>query len=139
MTDHRPGVKTLLPLLFTFLLLSGTRLQAQDGQALFQQNCASCHAVNKELTGPALAGVETRGPWTDRKQLYAWIHNPAKYMANDPYAQGLKASHGNVLMTAFPQLSEKEIDAILDYIKKTPPPAAGGGANGAPAPENPVQ
>ena len=33
---------------------------AQDGKALFTANCASCHAVNKRLTGPALAGVEER-------------------------------------------------------------------------------
>lgn len=130
MTDHRPGVKTLLPLLYILLLLSGTRLQAQDGGALFQQNCASCHSVTKDLTGPKLAGVESRGPWADRKQIYAWVHNPAKYMASDPYTQGLKASHGGVMMTAFPQLGDKEIDAIIDYINKTASAAPAAGAGG---------
>ena len=38
------------------------------GKQLFQQNCASCHSITKDLTGPALAGVEERGPWTDRKK-----------------------------------------------------------------------
>jgi len=131
MTDQRPGVKALIPLLYIFLLFSGARLQAQDGGALFQQNCASCHAVNKDLTGPKLAGLETRGPWADRKQIYSWVHNPSKYMQTDPYTQGLKASHGNVVMTAFPQLGEKEIDAIITYVNKTAAavaaaPAAGG-------------
>jgi mono/diheme cytochrome c family protein len=131
MTDQRPGVKTLFSFLFIVLLASGTGLQAQDGGGLFQQNCASCHAVNKDLTGPRLAGVETRGQWADRKQLYAWIHNPSKYMQTDPYTQGLKASHGNVMMTAFPQLSEKEIDAIIDYVNKTASAAPAAGAAGA--------
>ncbi|MEP7257850.1 MAG: c-type cytochrome, partial [Flavitalea sp.] len=75
MIDQRTGVKALIPLLLILTLLSFNAVQAQDGGSLFQQNCASCHAVNKDLTGPRLSGVEGRGPWSDRKQLYAWIHN----------------------------------------------------------------
>ena len=36
--------------IFLFITLSssiGNQLNAQDGKALFSQNCASCHAVNK--------------------------------------------------------------------------------------------
>src|ERR1044072_8230764 len=29
-----------------------------DGKMLFQDNCASCHSVLKDLTGPALSGVQ---------------------------------------------------------------------------------
>jgi mono/diheme cytochrome c family protein len=130
MIDKRPGVKNLIFLFFVLLFSSGERLFSQDGAQIFQNNCASCHAVNKDLTGPALKGVEERGPWTDKKKIYDWVHNPAKFMASDPYTQGLKASHGGVMMTAFPQLENKEIDAILAYIDKTakatPAPAAGG-------------
>lgn len=126
MNDHRPGVKTLLQLFLIFIFSVG-KLQAQDGAAIFQQNCASCHALNKDLTGPKLAGVEGRGPWSDRKKLYAWIHNPAKFMQTDPYTSGLKQQYGGVMMTAFPQLSEKEIDAIITYISKAPAAPAGGG------------
>ncbi len=129
MIDYRPGVKTLFQLLFILALTSAGQLKAQDGAAIFQQNCASCHAINKDLTGPRLAGMEERGPWGDRSKLYAWIHNPAKFMQTDPYTQELKNSHGGVVMTGFPQLSEAEIDAIVDYVNKaaaaTPPPAAG--------------
>ena len=132
MTDQRPRVKILASIVFIFTVLSGVKLYAQDGGALFQQNCASCHAVNKDLTGPALAGLETRGKWADHKELYAWIHNPTKYMASDPYTQGLKAARGGTMMTGFPQLSEKEIDAIVSYINKvaSAAPAAGAGATG---------
>ncbi|RYF96352.1 MAG: c-type cytochrome [Chitinophagaceae bacterium] len=126
MNDHRIGVKTLLQLFLIFIFSVG-KLQAQDGAAIFQQNCASCHALNKDLTGPKLAGVEGRGPWSDRKKLYAWIHNPAKFMQTDAYTAGLKQQYGGVMMTAFPQLSEKEIDAIITYISKAPAAPAGGG------------
>lgn len=133
MIDQRRGVKTLIPLFLILLLSSVNRLQAQDGATIFQQNCASCHAINKDLTGPRLAGVESRGPWADRKQLYAWIHNPAKFMQNDAYTQGLKQQYGGVVMTGFPQLSEKEIDAIIDYVNKAAAATPAAGAGGASA------
>lgn len=60
--------------------------------------------------------VEERGPWGNRKQLYAWIRNPASYMRSEPYTAGLFKEYG-VMMQAFPNLSEKDIDAILDYIR----------------------
>ncbi len=109
-----------LCLVFVSLLI-GDKLFAQDGKTLFQTNCASCHAINKKLTGPALAGVEDRGPWSDRKKLYAWIHNPAGFAKTEPYAANLIKEYNGILMTGFPGLSEKEIDAIITYIN-TPAP-----------------
>jgi mono/diheme cytochrome c family protein len=140
MNDQRPGVKTLIQLFFLLIFSTGNKVYAQDGAAIFQQNCASCHAINKDLTGPRLAGFESRGPWADRKQLYAWIHNPAKFMQNDPYTQGLKQQYGGAMMTAFPQLTDKEIDAIVTYINKAaaaaPPPVNGQVADGVVADES---
>ena len=81
--------KSLTLCLVLVSLLIGDKVFAQDGKALFQTNCASCHAVGKKLTGPALAGVEERGPWSDRKKLYAWIHNPAGFAKTDAYAANL--------------------------------------------------
>ena len=108
--------------------------RAQNGEQLFKQNCASCHAIDKVLAAPALGGVLNRGPWAeDKKHLYEWIHNPAGFMAKDPYTQGLKAQFGSV-MPPFPQLKESEIDAIIDHVMN--PPTAGGGGktpSGAPA------
>ncbi len=100
-------------------LLIGDKLFAQDGKALFQTNCASCHAINKKLTGPALAGLEERGPWGDRKKLYAWIKNPAGFAKTDAYAAALIKEYG-VLMSNF-NLADAEIDAIVKYIN-TPAP-----------------
>ena len=92
-----------------------------NGEQIFKQNCASCHAINKEVVGPALAGVLKRGPWAqDKKKIYAWIYNPPKFMAKNVYTQELKAKYG-VMMPLFPNLSEKEIDEIFDYIKSGTP------------------
>ena len=103
-----------------FFLLSGFLFSvssfAQDGHALFTANCASCHAVNKKLTGPALAGVEDR--WPSRDKIHDWVHNSTKVIqSNDAYAVGLFNEYNKTQMTAFPQLSTKDIDAILDYVK----------------------
>lgn len=106
--------------LFITILFFGNKTFAQDGRVLFQAKCASCHALDKQLTGPALAGVEGRGPWSDRKKLYAWIHNPAGFAKTEPYAANLIKQFGGVLMTNFPDLTEKDIDAIVQYIN-TPP------------------
>jgi mono/diheme cytochrome c family protein len=89
---------------------------AQDGHALFMANCASCHKVDQKLVGPALAGVESR--WPDRKAIHAWVHNSAAVIkSGDPYAVSLFNEYNKTPMTPFPQLSEKDIDAILDYVK----------------------
>ena len=126
-------IRVVITLLVSFII--GFQANAQNGQAIFSGNCASCHAVNKRLTGPALSGVEGRGPWSDRKQVHAWVHNPAGYMKADPYTAGLYKEY-QVMMTAFPGLSDKDIDAVLDYIKTVPAASAatpGTGTSAAPA------
>ncbi len=102
-------------LLFVSFLFSAS-LFAQDGKALFTANCAACHSVTKKLTGPALAGVEDR--WPSREKLHDWVHNSAKVIqSGDEYAVSLFNEYNKTSMTAFPQLSTKDIDAILDYVK----------------------
>ncbi len=145
MSYQRSTVKRLVfgsLLVFSLSFLVNTA-SAQDGKAIFNSKCAACHSVFKESTGPALGGLEERGPWSDRKKLYAWIHNPAAFMANDAYTQGLKASHNGIMMTGFPDLKEAEIDAIVNYINTTfaagpggPKPSGGDGKAVAAEPQS---
>lgn len=44
-------------------------------------------------------------------------------MQKDPYTQGLKAKYG-VIMQAFPDLSNAQIDAIVEYVSNAPTPGA---------------
>lgn len=109
--------KLILGFTLVFLFQFGNSALAQDGKALFSQNCASCHAVNKQLTGPALAGVESR--WPDKKMLYAWIkNNQAVIKSGYPYAVSLYEQFNKTPMNAFPTLTDADIDAILGYINK---------------------
>ena len=85
------------------------------GEALFQGNCAQCHAVNEVVVGPALNSIEKRRP---QKWLQSWIKNSAKVVASgDPYAVALYEKFGKQQMPSF-QLSNKEINAILLYVRR---------------------
>jgi cytochrome c551/c552 len=132
MIDLRAGLKRIVaPFLITILLI-GNVAQAQEGQALFMQNCASCHAINKTLTGPALAGVESR--WPNKELLHLWIKNWNKAVATgDSYAKAMAASTPNVMNT-FENLGDAEIDAILAYIAKAPAATATTGPAATPGP-----
>ena len=108
---------------FTFC----TYASAQDGKTLFQTNCAACHAVNKKSTGPALAGVEER--WPEKAKLYAWIKNNAAVLkSGDKYANDLYLEYNKTAMNLFPSLADKDIDAILGYVKSVPAATAAAGA-----------
>ena len=118
-----PIVKQKNEILYTTVnhrLNSSLTENAKKGKFLFMSKCASCHNLFKDATGPSILGFEERGPWTDRRNVYAWIHNPSAFMKNDLYTQKLKSNYG-VMMTGFPDLSSEEIDAICDYINQVEP------------------
>jgi len=126
MTNHRPIVRKLK---FTILLLSlvslGNRLFAQDGKALFQTNCASCHSPVKVIIGPALQGVTTRV--SDQHLLYSWIKNNQAVLASgNKYFNDLYAQYNKTPMNTFPNLSDGEIKAILGYVETYKAPVVSG-------------
>lgn len=86
------------------------------GKQLFNNLCASCHNLFKNMTGPSLCGFEERGPWTDRNSIYQWIRNPAAFIEKNEYARDLKDLYSGAMMTASPHLSDNEIDEIINYI-----------------------
>jgi hypothetical protein len=131
---HLRIINTILTsILFILLLSFSNTSNAQDGKALFMKNCASCHAVDKKLTGPALMGVDER--WKgNRKNLTSWIKNTGSYMktTNDPYAIALYNEYNKSAMNVFDGvIDDKEIGAILDYIKNWKPAVAVASAGGA--------
>lgn len=116
MKHKRKALHHLLSAIVLMVSLSMTSLvQAQDGKALFNQKCASCHAIDKNLVGPALKGVEDR--WDDKAMLYEWVRNSAAVIKKGyPRAVAVYNEYNKVQMTAFPELKNEDIDAILGYI-----------------------
>jgi mono/diheme cytochrome c family protein len=86
---------------------------AVKGKELFNTNCAACHNLDRKMTGPALRGVTGRHK---KDWFYGWIKNSSALIkAGDPDAVKLFAEYNQSVMTAFPQLSNSDIDNILAY------------------------
>lgn len=89
-------------------------INGRDGKALFKANCSSCHtATDKNSTGPGLKGVLDRIPGGEWKYIYVRDHD-SLVRAGDPYAVALFEKYKRQV-TRFPQLTNDEIDAILEY------------------------
>ena len=86
------------------------------GKELFNTNCAACHKLDAKMTGPALRGVAQK---YDKAWLYKWIHNStALIKAGDAQAVKISTEYNGAVMTAFPQLSEGDIDNIIAYTSE---------------------
>ena len=135
---HRKLSFILLRLSLVVLIAFSSSLNAQEdaaaGKSLFNANCASCHKLNKKMTGPALANVETRlaeEQGLDREWLYAWIKNSnGMIKSGDAYANKIYKEYNGTAMTAFPQLSNTDIDNILAYTAAVVQPPAPGPEDG---------
>lgn len=98
------------------LMMSGVRAQADEaaGEALFKQNCSSCHKVQGVLVGPQLAGASAK---YEQEWLYSWIKNSAAMIkSGDPQAVAVWEQYNKQAMTAFPFLSNEDIDNILAWV-----------------------
>lgn len=83
------------------------------GKELFNTNCAACHKLDAKMTGPALRGV---GDKYDKAWLYKWVKNSSELIkSGDAKAVKVYEEFNKVAMTAFPQLSDADIDNIIAY------------------------
>jgi len=88
----------------------------EAGEALFKANCAACHKLDRKATGPALRGVASK---YSRDWLYKWISNSQELIqSGDSQAVALFDEWNGSVMTAFPQLSNTDIDNILAYTSQ---------------------
>jgi len=120
---HNRLTKTLLKSFVVLLLLSiSFSVNAQDeidlekqktGKKLYKAQCAACHKLDKKLVGPALGKIEEK---REKEWLKAWIKDNAALRASgDKDAIEIYDEYKGMPMTAFPQLSDEDIDAILYY------------------------
>ncbi len=83
-----------------------------SGKTLYQTNCASCHAVNKTLTGPAL--IE-RVQFRDNDWVYRFLTN-RKSISIDTANIALRKKF-DFTCSEFSNLTRDQVSRILDYIK----------------------
>ncbi len=105
-----------LGLVLAFNFYSHVAEAQPNGEKIFNQKCARCHKIFSDFTGPALKGVNDRRP---KKWLKKWIKNSSAVIASgDKYGKKIYNEWDQTDMPAFPGLSDKDIEAVLDYIKK---------------------
>jgi mono/diheme cytochrome c family protein len=87
----------------------------KSGKALFRSNCASCHAVERNMIGPSLSNVWER--WESQEKLISWTRNSQAMIASgDPYAVKIFNEWNKSVMSAFTNLDDDQILSIIDYI-----------------------
>lgn len=88
---------------------------SDEGKIIFTSRCASCHNVNKQVTGPALAGIEKRRSidW-----IIGFVHSSQNLVKNgDKDAVALFAQFNQIVMPDHPDLTNAQIKNVVDYIK----------------------
>lgn len=140
MISWRKHYKTLL-IAVGLLLSTSASVHAQvgdasNGEKLFKANCTACHALDKQLVGPALGGVVARLK-TEQNLETDWLHkwikdNKSLRESGDKYANEVYEKFNKTQMLAFPNLTDADIDDILEYTTNPPAPvedvAVAGGA-----------
>ncbi|MGB5363713.1 MAG: c-type cytochrome [Aureibaculum sp.] len=113
-TDNKPqAAESTTSGVATAASLGIDSLQVVTGKKIFNANCAACHKLDAKLIGPALGDVADRRS-TDWLKL--WIKDNAALRASgDADAIAIFNEYNGSPMTAFPQLSDEDIDAILAY------------------------
>ncbi|MEX1191729.1 MAG: cytochrome c3 family protein [Brumimicrobium sp.] len=122
------GNNWLFALMSALFLISANPSSAQEGEAIFNAKCATCHQPHKDMTGPKL--YEVREKWEEggakEGSIYQWVKNWQVAAANDPYAKE-RSQWSQTSMTIFADLSTEQIDAVFDYVDSQPLPSEGGG------------
>ena len=94
-------------------------LSVAKGQALFTQNCTSCHQIKTDGIGPKLSGITsiTSPAWVKK-----FIKNSQDVIAaGDERATQVFLKYKKAIMPSYSHLEEKELDAIVDYLATTKP------------------
>lgn len=87
--------------------------QYKLGKELFNKNCSSCHALNKDIIAPALAGIGQR---RDKQWLYSFIRNNNEFRkSGDEDAIAIYKEYSGLAMPIYVDLTDKQIDAIIHY------------------------
>jgi len=113
---------------FLFMLPNG--LSAQDGEAIFKQNCAACHKVGGgRMVGPDLMGVTTK---RSEEWLIKWTKSSQSLIkSGDADAKAIFEEFNQTPMPDQAHLSDADLKALYAYVasKSEPATAATAGTN----------
>jgi cytochrome c551/c552 len=90
-------------------------ISPEKGKTIFTSRCTSCHNVNAQVVGPALANVDQRHTidW-----IVNFVHSPKTLIQkNDNQAVALYNQFNQIVMPDHSDLSADDIKSVLSYIK----------------------
>src|SRR5258705_1248197 len=120
-------MKYFIAVLFSTLAFSeaiyAQMVNVAEGKQIFMSRCTSCHAVNREVVGPALRDVDKRHT---EQWIINFVHSSQTVVkSGDKAAISLFQSHNNTIMPDHPDLKNEQIQSIIAFIKDqsslTPP------------------
>ena len=89
--------------------------EVAEGKVLFNENCSACHKLHQ--TDEAWSGITIQNNY-NKKELYAWIRNSDSVIkSGNKYYTELFNAYNQTQMTSFPNLTDKQIEEIINYIK----------------------
>lgn len=94
--------------------------EVEKGRAIFISRCASCHNINKTLTGPALAGVDER---RSIEWIINFVHSSQTLVKKGDKDAVTLFDKFKIPMPDHPDLTSDNIRSIVDYIKSESKPA----------------
>ena len=89
----------------------------ENGRMLFEQNCRSCHLPTKSFTAPPFQMIRK---YMGNDWVYKIVKNNGEYYGKDARITMLIDKGKGKAMTAFPNLSNADIDAICNYVDSFP-------------------
>ncbi|MFV8321513.1 c-type cytochrome [Flavobacterium sp. LB3P21] len=116
--------------------VAATGGDAVKGKELFNANCAACHKLDAKATGPMLRGIAAK---YEMAWLYKWVKNSSDLIkSGDAQAVKVFEENNKAVMSAFPQLSDADIDNIIAYTSEPKAEVAAPGPGGAEVPGKPA-
>lgn len=119
---------SLIFILSFFVTPAFAQEDADNGKALFETYCASCHKLDKASIGPKLRNI--RNKYED-EWLLQWIKNNVEFRkSGDERANATYEENNQAAMNIFENLTDGEILDILSYTDTEKPKEDNAGTSG---------
>lgn len=108
-------IAVTLVLLFSSIFSIHAQENIEEGKTIFKSRCASCHAIDKRVIGPALKDVDKRH---EEKWIIDFVHSSQTVInGGDEKAAKLFQEYNQTIMPDHKDLSEAQVKNIIAYIK----------------------
>ncbi len=107
--------KILFLNVFVIVTVCSYAYNGDEGKTIFTTRCTACHAIDKNIVGPALMNVDARH---DEKWIIAFVHSSQTVIkSGDTAAVNLFRKFNSTVMPDHPDLTDEQVKSIISYIK----------------------